>query len=182
MDVETNVIEMDTLVGRELSQTLIDTELRAIEAGEYLTYDTIDWQASVYNGILFLHVYAFTYDWEDHHIYYIDTETYEQLSASEMLARLNIDEDYMLDVLRTRAEELFVAHFANIPEEDREEFGYYECLEQTLSDDFVNLDLPIFVSHDGQITVTMKLSTMAGSGILHLPISPFFADSEEAVG
>ena len=165
---------------------IIEMEKQAMDAGEILTYDLVDWQAASYNGVLFLHVYAYTYDWEEHDVFYIDVETMEQLRPEEMLERLGIAEDEFLDAARTKAEKYFVNFFSEIPEEDREDFGYYDCLEQTVSDDFVNLDLPIFVDNVGQITVYLKLSSMAGSGIIWQPDSifePFYGDYvEEAVG
>jgi len=83
-----------------------------------------------------------------------------------VLKRLEISEAEFLDAARTRAEEIFVYTFGDIPEEDREAYGYYDCLEQTVSDAFVNLDLPIFVDRHGNITVYLKISHMAGSGLM----------------
>ena len=69
-------------------------------------------------------------------------------------------------------------------EEDREDFGYYDCLEQTVSDEFVNLDLPVFVDGSGNICVYVKISSMAGSGIICTPDCIFESHGvyEEAVG
>jgi len=150
----------------EFYYPIMEAEQKAMEAGEILSYDLIDWQSSVYKGILFLHVYAYTYDWEEHGIFYVDVDTLEQLDASEVLKRLEISEDAFLDAARTRAEEIFHYTFDELPEEDREAYGYYDCLEQTLSDAFVNLDLPIFVGRHGEITVYLKISHMAGSGLM----------------
>lgn len=165
---------------------IIETEQQAIETGEILTYDHVDWQSAVYNGILFLHVYAYTYDWEDHAIFYVDVETKEQVDAKEVLKRLNISEQEFLDAARTRAEEVFHSKFDLMPEEDREAYGYYDCLEQTVSDEFVNLELPIFVDRYGNITVYLKISHMAGSGLEWVPNNIFEeyypAAQEEAVG
>ena len=148
---------------------IIETELNAMEVGEILTYDYVDWQASAYNGVLFLHVFACTYDWEEHDVFYIDLDTMEQIDARQVLDRLHLDEDYFLDTVRTRAEELFIAYFSDIPEADREDYGYYDCLEETVSDDFVNLDLPIVADRYGNVTVYMKISSMAGSGLMWMP-------------
>ena len=116
----------------------------------------------------------------------MDVETLEQLDASEVLKRLDIEEDEFLDAARTRAEEIFVYTFDELPEEDREAYGYYDCLEQTVSDEFVNLDLPIFVDRHGEITVYLKISHMAGSGLMweaNNIFEEFYGNyKEEAVG
>ncbi|MBP3634181.1 MAG: hypothetical protein J6J43_06380 [Oscillospiraceae bacterium] len=170
----------------EFYYPIMETEQKAMEAGEILSYDLIDWQSSVYKGVLFLHVYAYTYDWEEHSIFYVDVDTLEQLDASEVLKRLEISEDAFLDAARTRAEEIFHYTFDELPEEDREAYGYYDCLEQTVSDEFVNLDLPIFVDRHGEITVYLKISHMAGSGLMweaNNIFGEFYGDyMEEAVG
>ena len=71
------------------------------------------------------------------------------------------------------AEEEEEEYLSDIPEEEREAYGYYDCLEQTVSDAFVNLDLPVFVDRYGDIRVYLKLSSMAGSGVMWVPDYPF---------
>jgi len=148
---------------------IIEAEFRAMEEGEILTYDHVDWQSAVYNGILFLHVYAYTYDWEEHDSFYIDLETMKQIDAKEVLKRLDIEEDFFLEGVRAYAEDRFVDTFSELEEEYREDYGYYDCLEQTVSDEFVNLDLPIFVDGNGNLCVYVKISSMAGSGLMWAP-------------
>ena len=175
-------------INREINEfyyPIIEMEQESMENGELLSYDYVDWHSACYNGILFLHVFAYTYDWEEHDVFYIDLDTMKELSPEEMLERMGIEEEDFVEAVRVRAEELFVNYFSDIPEEDRDTYGYYECLEQTVSDDFVNVDLPIFVNNVGQITVYVKLSSMAGSGIVWLPSDPFapyYEYEEEAVG
>lgn len=167
----------------EFYYPIIESEMQAMEIGEFLSYDYVDWQSVVYNGILFLHVYAYTYDWEEHATFYIDLETMEELDAREMLTRLGLDEDTFIDTVRDTAEELFLNMFSDIPEEDWEEYGLYECLEQTLSPEFVHVYLPIFVDRYGTITVYLAISHPAGSGLMWVPACPFEPDyEEEAVG
>ena len=147
-------------------EPIIQEERGAMEMEEFLSFDRVDWQAGVYRGVLFLHVYAYAFDWEEHAAFYVDTETYEQLTAKEVLKRLEISEDAFLDAARTGAEEIFISTFEDMAEEDKETYGYYDCLEQTLSDEFINLELPIFADRDGEITVWLKISSMAGSGLM----------------
>lgn len=157
----------------ELYFPIIDSEMNAMDAGEVLAYDYVDWELEAYNGVLFLHVFAFTYDWEEHSIFYIDTDTLEPMGTEEMLKRIGLSEKEFLDTVRVRAEEVFIETFSEIPEEEREAYGYYDCLEQTVSDAFVNLDLPVFVDRYGDIRVYLKLSSMAGSGVMWVPDYPF---------
>ena len=170
----------------EFYYPIMEMEQNAMSEGEILSYDLIDWQSSVYKGILFLHVFAYTYDWEEHSIFYVDVDTLEQLEVSEVLERLEISEEDFLDAARTRAEEIFHDKFDDMPEEDRETYGYYEYLEQTLSDEFVNLDLPIFVGRHGEITVYLKIASKAGSGLMweaNNIFGEFYGNyQEEAVG
>ncbi len=162
---------------------IIETELNAMEVGEFLTYDYVDWQSACYNGILFFHVFAYTYDWEEHAVFYIDLETMEELSPEEMLERMGIGEDEFVETARVRAEDIFVSYFSEIPEEDRDAYGYYECLEDTLSDDNINLDIPIFVDNRGDITVYLPICSMAGSGLMWFPENIFYTpEIEDSVG
>ena len=161
---------------------IIETEQRAMEEGEFLSYDYVDWQANAYDGVLYLHVFATTYDWEEHAVFYIDLDTMEELEFREVLERLGLDEEYFLSTVRTRAEEIFIQYFSDIPEAERENYGYYDCLEETVSDDFVNLDLPIMADRYGNITVYMMISSMAGSGLIWMPECLFWAGADSAVG
>ena len=162
---------------------LIDSEMTAMDTGDSLAFDFVSWESDAYKGILFLHVFAYTHDWELHSTYYIDTDTMKPLTAAEMLAHIGIDESVFLDTVRARAEELFIMRFEDIPEEDRDDYGYYDCLETTVSDEFVNLDLPVYVDHNGDICVYIKLCTMAGSGTVWLADYPFgFTDAGEGIG
>ena len=167
----------------EQFEPIIEEELQAMENGEFLSYDFVDWQSAVYHGVLFLHVYAYAFDWEEHAVFYIDMETMEQMEPEAMLERLGLEEDDFLDTIRVRAEETFLDLFSELPEEDRALYGYDTCLAQTVSDEFVNLDLPIFVDRYGVITVYLKISSMAGSGVMWVPDCPFEPIyEEEAVG
>ena len=156
-------------INRQITDTyysIIEMEQQNMEAGEILSYDFVDWQSAAYNDVLFLHVYAYSFDWEEHTTFYIDLNTMKQLTTEEMLHRLDIDKDEFLDAARVRAEEIYLYHFSSMPEDQREVNGYYECLEQTVSDHFVNLDIPIFVDSYGNLVVHLRICTTAGSGIL----------------
>ena len=55
-------------------------------------------------------------------------------------------------------------------------------VEQTISDEFLNLDLPIFADRNGVITVYLKISSMAGSGLMWEANNIFEEYAEDAVG
>lgn len=162
---------------------IVEMEMQAIETGEFLSFDYVDWQSAVYNGILFLHVYAYAFDWEEHNTFYIDLETMTELDAREMLERMGIGETEFLDTVMERAEDHFMRMYGDYSEEDWEYLGLDECLAQTLSPEFTNVYLPIFVDRYGTLTVYLMLSHPAGSGILWIPDCPFVpVYEEEAVG
>ena len=152
---------------------IIEGEFNAMDIGEFLSYDYVGYEIDAYEGVLFLHVYAYTYDWEEHSVFYIDTETMKPIEPVEMLSRIGITETEFLDTVRERAREVFEMTFSEIPEEEREVYGYDECLEETVSETCVNVDLPVFVDHFGDIRVYLRISSPAGSGTMYVPEYPF---------
>jgi len=152
---------------------IIETELAAMEQSEFLTYDMVTWESNIYEDILILHIYATTYDWEEHSVFYYDIDDHEVVYADELLDRLDIDEDYFLETVRNEAEAIYIENNKNIPEKDKEAYGYYEMLDWTVSDDAVNLGLPIFVDRYGNVYVYVKIGSLAGSGMIWDVIAPF---------
>lgn len=152
---------------------LIEEELQAMLQGEFLTFTDVNWESDIYEGILYLHVWAESFNWQEHSAYYYDVEEGVFLTGEEVVDRLLIDRDYFLEAVRESAEDVFTEYFADIPKEEREEYGYYEMLEWTVSAEAVNFQLPIFVNRWGSIAVYARIGSMAGASEFRTVLYPF---------
>ena len=165
-----------TEVNQSIADTfspLIEMEQTAMEAGEFISYDAVDWEAEIFEGVLYLHVYAVSFDREEHAAFYLDTATGELLDTEQVLDRLLLDPDYFLQAVSDGAEEVYLEFHKGIPKEEREAYGYYDMLQWTVSQDAVNFDLPIFVDRSGSIAVYAKIGTLAGAGMMWEVLRPF---------
>ena len=153
---------------------VIETELSAMEQGEFLSYEFVGWKYSIFDNILQLDITAEAYDWTLQMVYYYDMTTGQELYAADMLERLGISEQLFKDTVRKRVEDYYIAWNIDIPEEDKESYGYYEVLEWTLSDDAINTSLPIYVDRYGDIVVYTRIGTLAGSGEMIVPMGISF--------
>ena len=68
-----------------------------------------------------------------------------------------------------------------MPEADRKDYGYYERLEWTVSEEAVNLELPMFVDFMGELCVYARIGSIAGADEFWTPLYPF-AEWDGAVG
>lgn len=152
---------------------LIEEELQAMTREEFISYTDVNWESAVYEGVLYLHIYAETFNWQEHSAYYYDLETGAFLTTEEVLDRLLIDPDYFLEAVRQGAEETFISYFSDVPIGERQEYGYYELLEWTVSNEAVNFDLPIFVNKWGSIAVYARIGSMAGASEFRTVLYPF---------
>ena len=144
-----------------------------MEQEEFLSYTDVNWESDVFEGVLYLHIYAESFNWQEHSAYYYDLEQGAFLTTEEVLDRLLIEPSYFLEAVRQGAEETFESYFSDIPINDRVEYGYYELLEWTVSDEAVNFDLPIFVNRWGSIAVYARIGSMAGASEFRTVLYPF---------
>lgn len=152
---------------------IIEEELSAMAQNEFLSFAEVSFESNVHEDVLYLHIYAKTFDWEEHSAYYYDTKTGEFLTTQQVLDRLLIDQNYFLEAVREYALAAFEETFSDLSEEYKEEAGYYEMMEWTVSDAAVNFDLPIYVDAFGSVAVHAKIGSMAGSGIIWETLRPF---------
>lgn len=158
---------------REKFAPIIEEELGAMAQNEFLSFAEVNFESNVHEDVLYLHIYAKTFDWEEHSAYYYDTKTGEFLTTQQVLDRLLIDPNYFLEAVREHALAAFEETFSEIPEEYKEEYGYGEMMAWTVSDEAVNFDLPIYVDAFGSVAVYARIGSMAGSGIIWQILRPF---------
>ena len=168
----------------DLFGPIVEEEMAAMRQEEFVSFDTVAWDAYISEGILTIHVYSHSWEWEHHRTWYYDIQTGTRTDSLDLLERQGITEEEFLSAVREDAEACYVEIFAGTPEEDREAYGYYDMLEWTISDEAVNLDLPIFVDEVGNLCVYARIGSIAGASEFWTPLYPF-ADwnmYEEAVG
>ena len=163
---------------------IIEDELTAMEANEFLTTENVDWNLYVTEDIVTLYIHTFSYMVEYHQTYYYDLRTNSRTDSRELIRRIGMDESAFLEAVRNAAEDYFIEAFSGLAEEDREEYGYYDFLEWTVSDEAVNFDLPIFVDAIGNLCVMGRIGSMAGASEFWAPLYPFaeFHGFDNAVG
>lgn len=160
----------------DLFEPIINSEMEAVNAGDFLDYTMVDYANSVFENILVVHIFAYgvNSNWEEHRVYYFDLDSGERLYARDIILDvLCLDENYFIDTVRETVEQVFIDKYAAVPEEEKELYGYYDCLAWTVSDEAVNLDMPIYINEYGDIFIFAKIGSPAGSGILWEVISPF---------
>jgi len=163
---------------------IIEEELAAMEIGEFITAQNVDYNIYITEGILTLYIHSFSWEWEEHQTYYYDLQTGRRTDSRELLRRIGMDETEFLETVRDAAEAYYIETFSEVPMEDRQDYGYYDLLEWTVSDEAVNFDLPIFVDAVGNLCVMARIGSIAGASEFWAPLYPF-ADwnmYEEAVG
>ena len=155
-------------INRSITETfgaLIEEEYKAMEEGWFLNYNIVNWYPTFYRDLLVLVLAAESVsDFSSYGVYCYNYTTGEWLQGSALLEYLYIEEEGFLEATRTAAEECFISYYGDIPEEDRELYGYNECLAWTVSDDNINLDnLMFYPDEQGEIVVIARIGSMAGA-------------------
>ena len=183
LEEEGDLGKINAEIGMKFSP-IIEEELAAMEANEFISTQDVDWNLYVTEEIVTLHVYSFSWEWEEHRTYYYDLRTNSRTDSRELVRRMGIREDEFLEAVRRAAEVRFVETFSDMSESDREANGYADLLAWTISDEVINFDLPIYVDDFGDLCVYARIGSMAGAGEFWAPLYPFadWALGEESVG
>lgn len=144
---------------------LIEEEYKAVEEGWFMNCNIVNWYPSFYRDLLVLVISAESIsEFSSFGVYCYNYTTGEWLQGSALLEYLYIEEEGFLEATRTAAEECFISYYGDIPEEDRELYGYNECLAWTVSDDNINLDnLMFYPDEQGDLVVIARIGSMAGA-------------------
>lgn len=156
---------------------LIEEEYKAMEEGWYLNYNLVNWYPTFYNDLLVLVIAAESVsDFSSYGVYCYNQTTGEWLQGSALLEYLYIEEESFLEATRAAAGECFVSYYSDLPEEDRELYGYDECLAWTVSDENINLEnLLFYPDEQGEIVVIAPIGSMAGAAWYYHYIFPELA-------
>ncbi|MGM9523629.1 MAG: hypothetical protein ACI3VU_04375 [Faecousia sp.] len=167
-------------INQSISETfgaLIEEQYKAMEEGWFLDYNLVSWYPTFYNDLLiFVIVAESVSDFSSYGVYCYNQTTGEWLQGSALLEYLYIEEESFLEAARAAAEECFVSYFGDISEEERELYGYDECLAWTVSDENINLEnLMFYPDEHGEIVVIARIASMAGADWYYHYIYPELA-------
>ena len=178
-----DLVQINTEI-REKFAAIIEEELAAMEIGEFITAENVDYNLFITEDIVTVYIHSFSWEWEEHQTYYYDLRTNSRTDSRELLHRIGVDEEEFLETVRDAAEAYFIETFSGVPEADRQAYGYYDFLEWTVSDEAVNFDLPIYVDAVGNLCVMARIGSLAGASYFWTPLYPFadFAGYDDAVG
>ena len=145
--------------------TLIENQYQEMENGMDIGYNTVSWFPCFYQDLFTLLIVAESnFGYSYYGVYCYEQTTGEWLQGSALLEYLNIEESEFLEATRQAAEECFVSYYGDVPEEDREEYGYYDQLAWTISDENINFDnLMFYPDFEGKIVVIAPIGSIAGA-------------------
>lgn len=155
-------------INQSISETfgaLIEEQYKAMEEGWFLDYNLVSWYPTIYNDLLIIVIAAESVsDFSDYGVYCYNQTTGEWLQGSALLDYLYIEEQDFLEATCEAAAECFISYFGDIPEEERELYGYDACLAWTVSDENINLEnLMFYPDEHGEIVVIARIGSMAGA-------------------
>ena len=144
---------------------LIEQEYSIMAEEWFPNYGIVNWYASFYQELLVIVITAESLmEFSDYGVYCYNVTTGEWLQGSALLEYLYIDEQEFLEATREAAQECFISYYGDLPEEDRELYGYDECLAWTISDENINLDNLLFYPDEhGELVVIAPIGSMAGA-------------------
>ena len=144
---------------------LIEQEYSIMAEEWFPSYGIVNWYASFYQELLVIVITAESLmEFSDYGVYCYNVTTGEWLQGSALLEYLYIDEQEFLEATREAAQECFISYYGDLPEEDRELYGYDECLAWTVSDENIDLDnLLFYPDENGEIVVIARIGSMAGA-------------------
>ena len=125
----------------------------------------MNYGASNYTGVEMLVVFALSDTEEDTCCaYYYDRERDVRLSTSEMLEYLGISTQNFLDTARAAAGTYFDSEYSYMSQSERQESGFDKGRAWTISDEQINLDMPLFVNEAGDMMAIARISSLANGG------------------
>lgn len=139
----------------------------------------IDYYATVYSGLEQLVVWTDSnYVLPDCAVYCYDREQDTQLDTRAVLKRLGISEEDFLEAVRVAAEAYFMEMYGSWTGEQWQDMGCDKALAWTLSDEAVNLQLPVLVNGFGDLAVIARIGCTGDVDYCLAVLYPF----SEAVG
>lgn len=142
----------------------VETAKSYMEDGTSLVVYSIGFYGEVWEDILTLVICTHNDFAQDYYgIYCYESSTGRWLTTRDVLARKGVSEEDFLDACRMQFRQFFEEEYADIPEESRTQYGYYEALERVDDELYLNMDLQAFPTTGGDIAVAAPIVSLAGA-------------------
>ena len=109
---------------------------------------------------------------KDYAVYGYDFETDHRVTNEMILEKRGINAEVYKENLREKAQLMFEDIYGTIPQESRQEMGYFSQLEKTISDENVE-EAVLFVDGFGELEAIMKIYSLAGADWYYHLVTPF---------
>ena len=150
---------------------LIREAKREMEEGLSLGCPSVGYYAAVWEDILTLVVIAH-WDWsfDDYGVYCYEVSTDRWLSGAELLERMGVSQEEFLESCRRQFRQTFKDQYAELPQENLADYGYYEALDRCDGDKYVNMELQFYPDETGDLVVIAPIVSLAGADYYYHPI------------
>jgi hypothetical protein len=116
----------------------------------------------VWEDILTIEIIEHTeWDFDNYGVYCYSASTGKWLSTADLVERMGFTEAEFLDACREQFRQFYVDLYAELPVDQRADFGYYKGLDRQVTDEFVNMDLLAFPEGD-DLVVIAPIVSLAG--------------------
>ena len=155
-------------------ETQAEAELDRIRRNEPPVTHLIEYHYAAFDGLEQLILWTDSYyELPDCAVFCYDRGRDMQLDTKALLKRLGISESDFLAAVRAAAEAYFQADNGFMTQEQRQEMGYDEKLAWTISDEAVNLDMPVVVTEYGELAVIARIGASAALDYYYAILYPF---------
>lgn len=136
---------------------------------------SINWYIFIYDHVLQIVVTdAMDYAWVEYEVYYYDMDTGEALSPEQMLDRIVLTEDEFLAGVREAAKEQFMQQFSDLTEQQKQDYGFYDQLENQNNEYETMEYIRFYVDEAGHIGVYAPVASLAGAAWYYQNLYPTF--------
>lgn len=120
---------------------------------------SIDYKAYLNEDVLSLNVWkVYSWDYTDYSTYNINVRTGKRLSNTELIGMTGYSNDEFYEFLKKLNTEYFESMYKNYSLPDYEYFYQYN-----ISDELLNLDIPMYIGEDGYLYVVSNIASVAGA-------------------
>ncbi len=142
---------------------IIDSVLETVADKVSLSCFYVAWESYQYKSILSLVVSCgWDADVNEYNVYLYDIASGHQLTTTDLLKALNVDEAAFLEAVRRAAAAKFDAQYGTIADGDTDEF-LAERRDWTLSDENINMDARTYADGAGKLHVVLPIGSIAGA-------------------